>query len=447
MVPRVAHDGQRRPDPTVPRVGHVAGAWRAGLDVSGQVLEDTVWAADTVRVVGPLEVVNGVTLGIDAGVRVEFQGFHDLTVEGRVLAMGTATEPVVFTSSDPAAFLPDSSSVGAWGGIRFDWSSSGNERSVFEHCVFECAKGLGSECVGGALTVTGFSKLLVRNSLFRSNAAVYGGAVGCTQQAAPEFVGCLFEGNSAFETGSAFYSEYSYPRLVACTLADNTVLNAEPFDPAGVVHNHIAKTSVASSIVRENESSYFIDTQMVEAKPYYVTYSNVEDLSEGIGNIDADALFVGHGASPYAILPGSPCEDAGEPDTLGMGLASCDLAGEPRVTGGRLDMGAYEGAGATGVDGGSARPALALACLGNPATGRPVVALTSPAAAYVRVDVFDAAGRHVSTMASGRVPAGSTEIVWDGRSDNGRGAANGVYFIRAESDSGERAMAKVVLLR
>ena len=99
------------------------------------------------------------------------------------------------------------------------------------------------------------------------------------------------------------------------------------------------------------------------------------------------------------------------------------------------------------MDGGSARPALALACLGNPATGRPVVALTSPAAAYVRVDVFDAAGRHVSTMASGRVPAGSTEIVWDGRSDNGRGAANGVYFIRAESDSGERAMAKVVLLR
>lgn len=446
-VPRVAHDGRSGPDPTVPRAAHAPGALRASFDVSGQVLEDTFWSADTVRVVGPLEVVDGVTLGIDAGVRVEFQGFHDLTVDGRVLAVGTAAEPVVFTSSDPAAFLPDSSSVGAWGGIRFDWTSSGNERSVFEHCVFECAKGLHPEAVGGALTVTGFSKLLVRNSLFRSNAAVYGGAVGCTQQAAPEFVGCLFEGNSAFETGSALYSEYSYPGLVACTLADNTVLNAEPFDPAGVVHNHIAKTRVASSIVCGNESIYFIDTQMVEAKPYYVTYSNVEDLGEGLGNIDAEPLFVGHGASPYAILPGSPCEDAGEPDTLGMGLASCDLAGEPRLKGGRLDMGAHEGMAGAGVDEGFAAGTLALACRRNPAAGRTVVALTSPAAAVVRVDVFDAAGRRVTTMADRRFPAGTTEIAWDARGDHGLGAANGVYFVRAESASGERAVAKVVLLR
>jgi hypothetical protein len=110
-------------------------------------------------------------------------------------------------------------------------------------------------------------------------------------------------------------------------------------------------------------------------------------------------------------------------------------------------MGAYEGAGATGLDGGFARPALALACRGNPAAGGPVVALTSLAVAYVRVDVFDAAGRHVRTIASGRFPAGSTEIVWDGRGDHGRGAVNGVYFIRAESGSGERAVAKVVLFR
>jgi hypothetical protein len=51
--------------------------------------------------------------------------------------------------------------------------------------------------------------------------------------------------------------------------------------------------------------------------------------------------------------------------------------------------------------------------------------LDVPRAADVRVDVYDAAGRHVRTVARGAYEAGTHPLVWDG------GPRAGVYFARA----------------
>ncbi len=64
----------------------------------------------------------------------------------------------------------------------------------------------------------------------------------------------------------------------------------------------------------------------------------------------------------------------------------------------------------------------------------------------VRVDVFDAQGRHVRTLVDARRPAGRHEIAWNGRDDAGRSVASGIYFCRLRA-RGADATRKMLLLK
>ncbi|MBM3321279.1 MAG: T9SS type A sorting domain-containing protein [Candidatus Eisenbacteria bacterium] len=60
------------------------------------------------------------------------------------------------------------------------------------------------------------------------------------------------------------------------------------------------------------------------------------------------------------------------------------------------------------------------------------------------VSVFDAGGRLVRTLSGGVLPAGETEIVWDGTDDRGSPVRSGVYFVRL--DAGDQTLARKVSL-
>jgi len=178
----------------------------------------------------------------------------------------------------------------------------------------------------------------------------------------------------------------------------------------------------------------------------------VEDGHAGEGNIDEDPLFIGAGEHPHALAPGSPCVDAGSPDTLGLRLPEFDLAGRERVAGGRVDMGAYEGADGTGVEEepGDQDPlgaATLVRSRPNPFRGGATVTLAVPVSSAISVVVYDVAGRKVRTLLDGRIDAGEHEIPWDGEDDRGRAVASGVYLLRAEPANGPPARAKLVLIR
>ena len=53
--------------------------------------------------------------------------------------------------------------------------------------------------------------------------------------------------------------------------------------------------------------------------------------------LDYDGL-----AADWTLLETSPCINAGTPDTTGLYIPDTDIAGNPRIFGGRIDMGAYE---------------------------------------------------------------------------------------------------------
>ncbi len=106
-----------------------------------------------------------------------------------------------------------------------------------------------------------------------------------------------------------------------------------------------------------------------------------------------------------------------------MALAAPAAAGEPP-------------AGAGGFDLGAARP--------NPFRDRTVIPyrLNRPEGAELRI--FDSRGRKIRGIAIGGRP-GAGEVVWDGRDDQGRRVAQGVYFARLTS-AGRTLSTKITLL-
>jgi len=60
--------------------------------------------------------------------------------------------------------------------------------------------------------------------------------------------------------------------------------------------------------------------------------------------------------------------------------------------------------------------------------------------------IFNTGGRVVRRLYQGRLPAGVASVPWDGRDDQGRVVAAGVYFARVETPE-YASIGRVVVLR
>jgi hypothetical protein len=98
-----------------------------------------------------------------------------------------------------------------------------------------------------------------------------------------------------------------------------------------------------------------------------------------------------------------------------------------------------------GVEGGVI-PRLEILSASRPNPFNPSTSLTVrlDKAEAGSVSVFDAGGRFVRTLSGGVLPAGETEVVWDGTDDRGSPVRSGIYFVRL--DAGDRTLTRKVSL-
>ena len=82
----------------------------------------------------------------------------------------------------------------------------------------------------------------------------------------------------------------------------------------------------------------------------------------------------------------------------------------------------------------------------NPARAGAAFSLYLPRTAWVELAVFDAGGRRVRSVHAGLLPAGTTQLRWDGRTDTGHPAPTGAYFVRMLA-SGQAIKQRLVLVR
>lgn len=74
----------------------------------------------------------------------------------------------------------------------------------------------------------------------------------------------------------------------------------------------------------------------------------------------------------------------------------------------------------------------------NPFRDHVTIRYEAPRASAVHLTVYNALGRRVRTLVRGDRPAGRFEVAWDGRDDQGRPTASGLYLIRLEAGQTQR---------
>ncbi|MCX5885618.1 MAG: DUF1566 domain-containing protein [Proteobacteria bacterium] len=130
--------------------------------VSGIITNDTTWteANNPYIIVGNIGVEKGVTLTIEPGVQVIVDGYYYLGLKGKIVANGTDSKPIVFTSS-PSFY--------DWEGIEFilapDSDYSGWEGSIFNYVKISHARAGISTASDMAILINP-PTITIRNSTF-----------------------------------------------------------------------------------------------------------------------------------------------------------------------------------------------------------------------------------------------------------------------------------------
>ncbi|MCA9753556.1 MAG: T9SS type A sorting domain-containing protein, partial [Gemmatimonadetes bacterium] len=119
-----------------------------------------------------------------------------------------------------------------------------------------------------------------------------------------------------------------------------------------------------------------------------------------------------------------------------LGVMALDL---PALGGGQAPRGAATTL-ATLATGG------ALQLSPNPFRGDVTFRFETSRASHARLDVFDLAGRRVTTLVDRRLVAGPQTLTWSGRDRTGAAVAPGVYFVRLTRD-GSSETERIVRLR
>lgn len=165
---------------------------------------------------------------------------------------------------------------------------------------------------------------------------------------------CVLRGNTATENGGSGGGSY-YGTLNNCLLSENAAVYGggsyfEMLNNCTVARNRATAqgggaskpVSLRNSIVWGNSSPDAADV----FDRTTATYCCIPDQVPENGNIRDDPLFAAAENGDYRLRAGSPCIDAGRNY---FAFGDTDLAGNPRIVGGRVDIGAYEG-GVVGYD-------------------------------------------------------------------------------------------------
>ncbi len=177
-------------------------------------------------------VVDGATLTIEPGVEVRFQGSYKFLILGRLLAIGTVSDTILFTAAD--------TSIG-WLGIRFEMTQATNDTSRFEYCKFQYGKANGTSSIthGGGIFIDGYSKVNVSHSRFTHCFASTGGGIhfdNCN----PVIFENLFDNNIATGQGAAINGFNTNTTISYNTFINNNVTNQ--FGRGGAISYGISGT-------------------------------------------------------------------------------------------------------------------------------------------------------------------------------------------------------------
>lgn len=411
----------------------------------------------------PVRVLSSKTLEIAAGTTVECAA--GIEAAGTLTAVGTATDSITFTGIaggwwKGVKIVRDTLGVSRLAYCRISGGSSSGccllaSNSVIEHCRLSgnfCAYDETGELNGGAIACVESSSPVIANNVITGNESYQaGGAIAC-QSSNAIIVNNLISNNDVWYNGGAIAAMSSAPRIIGNVMCNNggqrttyggclylanadayvtncTIANNRAKSRGGAIYCAMSSPIVTNTIVWANSYEDTGSQLFLADEPSAPSFSfcDIQGGSASFGGaaftgtyehcIDTDPLFV----SPSSVLgmetdalsadwrlrSGSPCVNAGTPDTTGLSLVEVDRDGTVRLCGDTVDIGAYEYDATTPVG------FVARASVGSSLLAWSVGSLkyVLPGPCRVTFRLFDSRGRQVFVGVDKVQNAGAYRIV------------------------------------
>ncbi|MCF8369976.1 MAG: T9SS type A sorting domain-containing protein [Bacteroidales bacterium] len=415
---------------------------------------------------GHISIADGQTLTIEPGVMVGIRGPWHFSVQGCVLAEGTVTDTILFTRSNPNI---------QWDGFDYYETPATNDSSKFDYCIFEHGYGYGGSNMptsnamncGGIFYLRFMDKLEIKNSEFRynesskqgyyppsggamllwnsdpfiqkckfyENNALYGGAMMMYKYSNPVISNCLFYDNQADKGGALCFFENGNGIIINNTLADNSANlggalyfteNSNPKIINTLIWGNTAQTdgNQVHLSIQNSPGFYYCDIEGGQ-----LGFSGTASSGDYLFNIDADPLFWGD-TVPYRIIGGSPCIEAGTPDSSAyfylQYLPACCFKECDRILDDKIDIGAYEQS-ILEIDE-QVKPAQSIIAYPNPFSSTIYINFKISEATDVSIQIYNNLGQMVDVLKKGKMQPGKYSTKW-----NAEVQPQGIYFIHLQS--------------
>ncbi len=294
----------------------------ADTEVSGGINSNTIWtvAGSPYIVVGTVEVAERATLTIEPGVTVKFNDSLSLNIGGELIARGTVTDSILFTSNNATP------APGDWGSMKFvDTSvdavldSLGNYVSgcIIEYSRIEYGGGDGAvycdytspliihssitESSGPAVNCHNSSPIIIGNYIQHNNLNLtyaYGGGIRCYQYSSPIISSNTIEGNLAKMGGAGIECEdHSSPIITENIIDRNTITETSYHGNGGGISCYFESSP---NIVDNTITGNFASSDGKGGGVYceYSSPSITGNIITGNSAYSGGGVYYYHGASP-----------------------------------------------------------------------------------------------------------------------------------------------------
>ncbi|MFH1843837.1 MAG: FlgD immunoglobulin-like domain containing protein [bacterium] len=284
-----------------------------------------------------------------------------------------------------------------------------------------------SDFLGGGMFIDG-SPAMLDSVTFSSNSSFMGGGLYCTSLGTPRFSNATFDGNTA-ESGAGIYCSYeTTPEFTSTTIVNSVDGSAIECEEASPVFARCIIAYTGSGPAFSCDGLSFPD----------VSHCCLHGNSGGntVCGASGDNLL----AKPRFCLA--------NPDDFSLGENSPCLA---RNNDWAEQIGAH-GEGSCGFIAVPAENGSSVSFVIHPASPNPFTDRTDiqyqifTSRRDLRLGIYDLGGRLVRTVVLDPATSGLGRFRWDGRDDQGRAAASGVYNFRIVG-GGETTGTKIVLIR
>ena len=306
------------------------------------------------------------------------------------------------------------------------------------------------------------SELNITNSIFRNNAPSYDACKQLFCYRSTSLSDSLIVNVINTEITDNLDASYEWPpaevgificqetkaNIINCTIGNN-----ETIEQGAAVHiMHDSEANIINSVLY-GDTPYEICLNSINgACTLYAYNSLIEGGQFGILQLgynyinwddetmlDEDPLWLGPGAElPYALSENSPCIDTGTLDLpYGVVLPAYDLAGNPRIVNGIIDMGAYEYQDSVSVLDNiqSSILNIQLSNYPNPFNPETKIVFNLPEEGNVKLEIYNIKGQKVKTLMDAYTAKGKFTAIWNGKDDNGKPVVSGVYFYQLQTPS------------